>query len=591
MQQKIKKYLSKPMNVVMLVEFILIFILNLLVVTTSDDLGYQIHSGLIDIFKREYVQYMTWTGRSVAHIIARIFLAMPKIIFDVCNSLCFVYFTYLIYLHVTKDKEKKHVPLYIIICLLVFLCVPLFGQTVLWETGSCNYLWTTTIVLRFLLPYRLTGDCKHNVVLMLLGGIIAGWTNENTGGALILMILFILAYKLYTKEKIHSWMITGLVGSIVGFLIMVLAPGNKVRAQDFISTNGKMYDLIHDFNGFLDVLEKGQIVLFVLLAVSIAIAITYKKKKEEITYSIFYTLCGIAAVFAIILSPVPVLFDRSMFGATTLLIIGTCIPIYLVCNEKNIKLYVNVLLASLVLFTSFNYLRTLPDLFYTRYQYMKREAYVTREKANGNVNPVIYTLNSEFETSYNPYYGLGDISAYRLLWVNQYYATVHGIESVQATTLDKWNLIYASGDSYLMNITDFNDYIDAIQDDKYTVFITSSYLDETKYNDYVSGLKKLGFKQLSSYITGVYQNGELVDSNVSDSEAQYLESSVNGHYVYMSSNQDETYSDILVDNIEYTNDRPGISFVVFDTEKDRVVDSITWTYDTDQGGTRYYLEK
>ena len=591
MQQKIKKYLSKPMNVVMLVEFILIFILNLLVVTTSDDLGYQIHSGLIDIFKREYVQYMTWTGRSVAHIIARIFLAMPKIIFDVCNSLCFVYFTYLIYLHVTKDKEKKHVSLYIVICLLVFLCVPLFGQTVLWETGSCNYLWTTTIVLRFLLPYRLTADCKHNVVLMLLGGIIAGWTNENTGGALILMILFILAYKLYTKEKIHSWMITGLVGSIVGFLIMVLAPGNKVRAQDFISTNGKMYDLIHDFNGFLDVLEKGQIVLFVLLAVSIAIAITYKKKKEEITYSIFYTLCGIAAVFAIILSPVPVLFDRSMFGATTLLIIGTCIPIYLVCNEKNIKLYVNVLLASLVLFTSFNYLRTLPDLFYTRYQYMKRETYVAKQKSEGNLNPVIYTLNSEFETSYNPYYGLGDISAYRLLWVNQYYATVHGIESVQATTLDKWNLIYASGDSYLMNITDFNDYIDAIQDDKYVVLITSSYLDETKYSDYVNGLKKLGFKQFSSYITGVYQNGELVDSNVSDSEAQYLESSVNGHYVYMSSNQDETYSDILVDNIEYTNDRPGISFVVFDTEKDKVVDSITWTYDTDQGGTRYYLEK
>ncbi len=591
MQQKIKKYLEKPMNVVMLVEFILIFILNLLVVTTSDDLGYQIHSGLIDIFKREYIQYMTWTGRSVAHIIARIFLAMPKIIFDICNSLCFVYFTYLIYLHVTKDTEKKQVLLYIIICLLVFLCVPLFGQTVLWETGSCNYLWTTTIVLRFLLPYRLSSESKHNVILMLLGGIIAGWTNENTGGALILMILFILAYRLYKKKKIHSWMLVGLVGSIIGFLVMVLAPGNKVRAQDFVSTNGKMYDLIHDFNGFLDVLEKGQLVLFVLFAISVALAITCHKKKEEITYSVFYTLCGIAAVFAIILSPVPVLFDRSMFGATTLLIIGTCIPIYLVCNEKNIKVYVNVLLASLLLFASFNYLRTLPDLFYTRYQYQKREVYVAKQKSEGNVNPVIYTLNSEFETSYNPYYGLGDISAYRLLWVNKYYATVHGIESVQATTLDKWNLIYASGDSYLMNITDFDAYIDAIQDDKYTVLITSSYLDETKYSDYVKGLKKLGFDGIHSYITGVYQNGKLLDTNVSDSEAQYLESSINGHYAYISSNQDETYSDILVDNVEYTNDRPGISFVVCDTEQDKVVDSITWTYDTDQGGTRYYLEK
>ena len=91
------------------------------------------------------------------------------------------------------------------------------------------------------------------------------------------------------------------------------------------------------------------------------------KKKEEIVYSIFYALCGIAAVFAIILSPVPVLFDRSMFGATTFLIIGTCIPLYLVMEEKSIKLYSNSLLACLVLFSSFNYLRTLPDLAYIRY--------------------------------------------------------------------------------------------------------------------------------------------------------------------------------------------------------------------------------
>ena len=59
----------------------------------------------------------------------------------------------------------------------------------------------------------------------------------------------------------------------------------------------------------------------------------------------------------------------------------------------------------------------------------------------------------------------------------------------------------------------------------------------------------------------------------------------------MCSNFDETLSDVLVDNIEYTNDRPGITFVVFDNEKDKVVDSITWTHDSDQGGTRYYLEK
>lgn len=60
MRQKIKDYLSKPTHVVMVIEFILIFILNLLVVTTSDDLGYQIQSGLIDIFKREYRRYFLY---------------------------------------------------------------------------------------------------------------------------------------------------------------------------------------------------------------------------------------------------------------------------------------------------------------------------------------------------------------------------------------------------------------------------------------------------------------------------------------------------------------------------------------------------
>lgn len=590
MKQKIKQYFSKPMNVVIYIEFLLVLLLNLFVVTTSDDLGYQINHGLIDIFKREYIQYMTWTGRTIAHIFARIFLALPKIIFDICNSLCFVFFTYLIYLHVTKDKQRKHYILYIIICLLVFLCVPLFGQTVLWETGSCNYLWTTTIILWFLLPYRLEETKKHNIVLLFLAGIVAGWTNENTGGALILMLLLILGKRLFEKKKLQSCEISGLVGSMVGFLLLVLAPGNKVRAQDFISTNGKIYDFIHDFYGFLDVLEKGQIVLFVLLVVSIALAITLHKKKEEIVYSIFYALCGMAAVFAIILSPVPVLFDRSMFGATTFLIIGTCIPLYLVMEEKNIKIFTNSLLACLVLFSSFNYLRTLPDLAYIRYQYAKREAYVKTQKAAGNVNPVIFQFNNEFETSYNPYYGLGDVSPYRLLWVNKFYAEVHGIESVQTTTLDKWTTIYANGDPTLMNITDFETYVETINQDKYTVLITTSYLDKTLYADYMKGLQTLGFKELNTYMTGVYQN-HLLSSSVSNEEGQYLETSVKGHYVYMCSNFDETLSDVLVDNIEYTNDRPGITFVVFDNEKDKVVDSITWTHDSDQGGTRYYLEK
>ena len=51
------------------------------------------------------MQYMNWTGRSVVHIIARLFLLMPKIVFNFMNPLIYVLLTILIYKISTKDNE------------------------------------------------------------------------------------------------------------------------------------------------------------------------------------------------------------------------------------------------------------------------------------------------------------------------------------------------------------------------------------------------------------------------------------------------------------------------------------------------------
>jgi hypothetical protein len=170
---------------------------------------------------------------------------MPKAVFNVCNSLCFVYLVWMLYCHATGGRKKDKPLLYALLALLVFLFAPLFGQTCLWETGSCNYLWTTSIVLTFLLPYRLQleenppAKKKNFWIWFLLLGIIAGWTNENTGGALILMVLLILLQLRRNHQKISIWMFSGLMGSILGYAMLILAPGNKVRAQDFPAPMGK----------------------------------------------------------------------------------------------------------------------------------------------------------------------------------------------------------------------------------------------------------------------------------------------------------------------------------------------------------------
>ena len=60
------------------VVFLALLVLELVAVPMSDDYRYAINNGLLDLFHREYIQYMTWTGRSVAHILARLFLALPR---------------------------------------------------------------------------------------------------------------------------------------------------------------------------------------------------------------------------------------------------------------------------------------------------------------------------------------------------------------------------------------------------------------------------------------------------------------------------------------------------------------------------------
>ena len=38
--------------------------------------------------------------------------------------------------------------------MLIVLFVPRFGETILWETGSINYLWTFGIMLTFISIYH-----------------------------------------------------------------------------------------------------------------------------------------------------------------------------------------------------------------------------------------------------------------------------------------------------------------------------------------------------------------------------------------------------------------------------------------------------
>ena len=216
----------------------------MLVEGTNDIVG-----SVSDIFISQYRHYFDWGGRTVAHLFAQFLLYIGKPYNAVFTALCYLALILGIYYHAygikPTLKNLRLFPLFFITAFL-WICMRNFGEVVFNIVSSCNYLVTVVIILYFLLPYRLSfyKEKIDSGVLAVIGmfifGIIAGWTNENNSAAACAGIFLICAYH-YHKKKLALWELSGFIGLCIGFLILMLAPGNEERL-DFMESGGFDYE-------------------------------------------------------------------------------------------------------------------------------------------------------------------------------------------------------------------------------------------------------------------------------------------------------------------------------------------------------------
>jgi hypothetical protein len=201
-------------------------------------------STITDIFDSLHAGYLNIGGRTVADFFAQFFLMFEnKIIFNIFNTLVYFIFIILIHFHI-KANLIFNSWLFLALNIFLWIFIPAWGQDFLWLTGSCVYLWTTTIVLLFLLPFRLKlehKDFRMKKILLVLFfpfAVIAGWTNENSGAAVLFMLIVYFIVQKMRKNKNTSkgtglFEILGAIGFLTGYLILILAPGNYVRLGSF----------------------------------------------------------------------------------------------------------------------------------------------------------------------------------------------------------------------------------------------------------------------------------------------------------------------------------------------------------------------
>lgn len=436
--KKIVACLKKEKNqiiIFMFLIFISILLLNIFTPLIADDYGYsfgvngRLHS-FIDVIEKQIQHYFTWGGRSVAHTIAQTFLLFPKILFSIANSCVYLLLIWLIYLNI-KGINKKEYP---IILLLIHLClwfvVPAFGQDCLWLIGSCNYLWTTTIILLFLYLFRTSkrNDNLFKSIGFLLLGIIAGWTNENTAfGLIVATVGILLISKFEYKEKITKWKISGLVGTIVGFVILIIAPGNYVR-NSLVNDNTFIVvkligRILNDTVSMINVLKP----LFILMIVLFTIYIYYKKKIDKYFYVFFSA--SILSVYAMVLSPT--FPERAWFGIVVFMVISVFnLLINIVSMKKVIKyILVDSVIILFIIYVeqfivAFGEIRQLNSVWSYRSEYIERQ----KSKKIYDIKLTPFVCNDK----HSPAYGLADITPGKDIWLNKDLAIYFEVNSIDA---------------------------------------------------------------------------------------------------------------------------------------------------------------
>ena len=195
-------------------------------------------SSFHDLFASQWSHYFTGNGRAISHTIVQFFLWIGKDIFNIFNSLIAVLLIMEIYWCSNKGVVTFDFKIgsLVLAFFSLWAFTPSFPNTFLWLSGACNYLWTAVLLLGFLLPYVRKYYCSEKKItkkkrfwlVMFLGGIIAGWTNENSIFWIIFALLFFIS-KEREKNKVEKWMISGVAGLVVGYAFLILAPGNFVR--------------------------------------------------------------------------------------------------------------------------------------------------------------------------------------------------------------------------------------------------------------------------------------------------------------------------------------------------------------------------
>lgn len=412
--------------------FMVIFILNRLTLYTSDDYTYHFlyqgylpteHpikiSGLGSLIQSQINHWQLWNGRFVAHTIVQWFMQFDKVVFDVANSFALVGLIHLIRkLSLPSSKRLKNNP-FLVGCIAFYLWwfLPEIGKSILWVSGSGNYLWTSLIYLTYILFFLRK---KPSFWLYPLG-FLAGACNENSSPAILLIAGIVFVYR-FLKDDISFSNGLSIFLGMISFSVMLLSPGSQKRGSIPINLSF----LLKNATTIWRYLLSHYGVIYLLLLIVLFVLWRQKKlAKEYILRSLLFIIGHFSSAFALVLSPeIP---ERTFFGSSLFLAIALFSLLPDLVDRLAGKLKLRIFLIVLLIF-SLHYSFVIKDL--SKSYHKVQHHYQLLDKAESD-DKVQLPLLEEPNSLYNAYKGTANLTSNSDSWFNQWMATYFEVKEIE----------------------------------------------------------------------------------------------------------------------------------------------------------------
>ncbi|UZK03159.1 DUF6056 family protein [Venatoribacter cucullus] len=330
--------------------YLLILIPSLYTPFQSDDYSYFLQG--VDLKKR-WAHYMGWSGRLITDFTSSSLLTLfPRWLYQSINAFIFlllIVFISLIPLVLDTEDKKSKTSTFIlwVIFFAYWIANPNLGQTSFWLVGSANYLWTimwaSAYILCLFSIIRKENIAVKDYIFIAILGFLAGCSNENTGVSVVLLSVVV-----FFIEKNKKISLVGLITSLLGTIVLIVAPGNAVRQKHFVnwydqSTFQQLYTHIYERmpNAITQYLH---IYLLLIVALLLLFALAEKVNKKNLFYALLFFILSLFS--NVVLAKSPYIGGRNLNTGLFFLLPALAIVLYeLITQNKKVVYWASGIIA------------------------------------------------------------------------------------------------------------------------------------------------------------------------------------------------------------------------------------------------------